>query len=43
MKTILLPFFSPGAHFGPRSLPISWCTPWNTTLRSLPFMYSTPL
>ena len=43
MKTILLPFFSPGAHFGPRSLPISWCTPWKMTLRSEPFMFSTPL
>ena len=24
MKTILLCFFSPGIHLGPRSLPISW-------------------
>ena len=27
MKTILLFFFSPGAQAGPRSLPMSWCTP----------------
>jgi len=38
MNTILLPFFSPAAQAGPRSLPMSWCTPWNTTLRSVPFM-----
>ena len=43
MKTSLLIFSSPGAHFGPRSLPMSWCTPWKMTLRSLPFMNSTPL
>ena len=23
---------------GPRSLPISWCTPWKITLRSVPCM-----
>lgn len=43
MNTILLVFFSAGSHFAARSLPIIWCTPWNTTLRSTPFMYSTPL
>ena len=25
------------------SQPMSWCTPWNTTLRSMPRMFSTPL
>lgn len=43
MKTILLVRGSPSAHWGPRSLPISWCTPWKITLRSVPFMCSTPL
>ena len=43
MKTILLPFSSPGAHFGPRSLPINWCTPWKMTFLSLHFINSTPL
>jgi hypothetical protein len=43
MKTILLCAGSPSAHCGPRSLPISWCTPWKITLRSVPFMFSTPL
>ncbi|EJE50874.1 hypothetical protein PMI14_04504 [Acidovorax sp. CF316] len=43
MKTILLSRSSPSAHCGPRSLPMSWCTPWKITLRSVPFMYSTPL
>ncbi len=43
MNTILLDFFSPGAHFGPRSLPIIWCTPWKITFLSLPFIHSTPL
>ena len=38
MKTILLDFFSPGPQAGPRSLPMSWCTPWKTTLRGVPFM-----
>lgn len=38
MNTILLPFFSIGSHLAARSLPIIWCTPWNTTLRSTPFM-----
>jgi len=33
MKTIFVFFFSPGAHLGPMSLPISWCTPWKMTLR----------
>jgi hypothetical protein len=28
---------------GPRSLPMSWCTPWKITLRSVPSMFSTPL
>ena len=43
MKTILLVFFSPGIQRGPRSLPINWWTPWKITLRSVPFMFSTPL
>lgn len=43
MKTILLWRVSPSAHCGPRSLPISWCTPWKITLRSVPFMFRTPL
>ncbi len=43
MKTILLWRFSPSAHCGPRSLPMSWCTPWKITLRSVPCMFSTPL
>jgi len=43
MKTILLWRFSPSAHCGPRSLPMSWCTPWKMTLRSVPCMFSTPL
>ncbi|AOG22583.1 hypothetical protein BSY15_2139 [Acidovorax sp. RAC01] len=43
MNTILLLRTSPSAHWGPRSLPMSWCTPWKMTLRSVPFMYSTPL
>lgn len=38
MKTILLRRSSPSAHCGPRSLPISWCTPWKITLRSVPFI-----
>lgn len=38
MKTILLVFFSIGSHLPARSLPIIWCTPWNTTLRSTPFI-----
>lgn len=43
MKTILLVRGSPSAHWGPRSLPMSWCTPWKITLRSVPFMFRTPL
>lgn len=43
IKTILLVRASPSAHWGPRSLPMSWCTPWNMTLRSVPFIFSTPL
>lgn len=43
MKTILLWRFSSAAHWGPRSLPMSWCTPWKITLRSVPCMFSTPL
>ena len=43
MKTILLDFFSPGAHFWPMSLPINWCTPWKITLRATPYTWSTPL
>ena len=43
MKTILLFFFSPSAQAGPRSLPMSWCTPWKITLRSVPSMFRTPL
>jgi hypothetical protein len=38
MKTILLRRSSPSAHCGPKSLPMSWCTPWKITLRSVPFM-----
>jgi len=38
IKTILLVFFSAGCHLAARSLPIIWCTPWNTTLRSTPFI-----
>jgi len=43
IKTILLVRVSPSAHWGPRSLPMSWCTPWKITLRSVPFILSTPL
>ena len=43
MNTILLTRSSPSAHSGPRSLPINWCTPWKITLRSVPFILSTPL
>ena len=43
MNTILLVFFSPSAQASPRSLPMSWCTPWKITLRSVPSMFSTPL
>ena len=43
MNTILLTRFSPSPQAGPRSLPMSWCTPWKITLRSVPFMCSTPL
>ena len=43
MKTILLLRTSSAAQAGPRSLPISWCTPWKMTLRSVPFMNKTPL
>ncbi len=43
IKTILLTRDSPSAHCGPRSLPMSWCTPWKITLRSVPFILSTPL
>ncbi len=43
IKTILLVRASPSAHCGPRSLPMSWCTPWKITLRSVPFILSTPL
>ncbi|PUA98899.1 hypothetical protein C8C99_3776 [Acidovorax sp. 107] len=43
MNTILLVRGSPSAHWGPRSLPMSWCTPWKITLRSVPFIFSTPL
>lgn len=35
IKTILVPGVS-SPHLAPMSLPISWCTPWNTTLRSTP-------
>jgi hypothetical protein len=38
MNTILLFFVSIGCHLAARSLPIIWCTPWNTTLRSTPFI-----
>ena len=43
MNTILLRRSSSSPHLGPRSLPMSWCTPWKITLRSVPFMFSTPL
>src|SRR5450830_1136278 len=43
INTILLPRTSFSAHFAPRSLPINWCTPWNTTLRSAPCIHNTPL
>lgn len=43
MNTILLTRASPSAHWGPKSLPMSWCTPWKITLRSVPFMFKTPL
>jgi hypothetical protein len=43
MNTILLTRSSPAAHRGPRSLPMSWCTPWKMTFRSVPSMFSTPL
>lgn len=43
MNTILLILVSPGAHLGPTSLPIIWCTPWKMTLRSMPITLSTPL
>ena len=43
IKTILLVRFSSAPQAGPRSLPINWCTPWKMTLRSVPFMLSTPL
>ena len=43
MKTILLVLFSPLAQAGPKSLPMSWCTPWKITLRSVPSIFSTPL
>ena len=43
MKTILLLRTSSAAQAGPKSLPISWCTPWKITLRSVPFMNKTPL
>lgn len=43
MNTILLSRVSPAAQGGPRSLPMSWCTPWKMTLRSVPCMSSTPL
>ncbi|MEY3627519.1 MAG: hypothetical protein RL163_2018 [Pseudomonadota bacterium] len=43
MNTILLIRASSGPHAGPKSLPMSWCTPWKITLRSVPFMLSTPL
>ena len=43
INTILLVLVSPAAQAGPKSLPISWCTPWKITLRSVPSMFSTPL
>jgi hypothetical protein len=43
MNTMRLLRFSSGPQAGPRSLPISWCTPWKITLRSVPCMCSTPL
>lgn len=43
MNTMRLLRASSALHSGPRSLPMSWCTPWKITLRSVPFMFSTPL
>ena len=43
IKTILLARVSFSAHLAPRSLPIIWCTPWKTTLRSAPSISRTPL
>ena len=43
INTILLPRSSVSPHFAPKSLPIIWCTPWKTTLRSAPSISSTPL
>ena len=43
IKTILLWRCSSASHSGPRSLPISWCTPWKITLRFVPFIAKTPL
>lgn len=43
MNTSLLWRCSCGPQAEARSLPMSWCTPWNTTLRSMPCMWSTPL
>ena len=43
MNTILLWRCSSAVHSGPRSLPISWCTPWKMTLRFVPFIAKTPL
>lgn len=38
MNTILLMRVSSGAHAGPRSEPMSWCTPWKITFFSVPFI-----
>ena len=43
MNTILLSLVSFSAQAGPKSLPINWCTPWKMTLRSVPFIFKTPL
>lgn len=43
MNTILLKRSSSAFQAGPGSLPMIWCTPWKITLRSVPFMFSTPL
>lgn len=43
IKTMRLLRGSSLPQAGPRSLPMSWCTPWKITLRSVPCMCSTPL
>lgn len=43
INTILLMRGSSAPQAGPRSEPMSWCTPWKMTFFSVPFMNSTPL